>query len=97
MKLNINYQPSKNMKVKIKSYLKNTKSDNAIKLSNLEMAHGRTVRYGGKTYRINVATLGKAMYISAESLQGKEPAVNFGDDSPIAKDLKKLCENRLYS
>jgi len=97
MKLGINYQPSKTMKVKIKSYLKNTKADNATKKSNLLMANNRTVRYDGKTFLVHVATLNGKNVISAEAMTGKVAIVNFTDDSDVAKDLKKLCENRLYS
>ena len=97
MKLKVTFNQDKTMKVKIKSYLKNTKADNAMKLSNLLAANGRTVRYDGKTFLVKVATLNGMNFISAEAMQGKEPIVNFTDASDIAKDLKKLCENRLYS
>ena len=96
MKLNINYQPSKKMKVKIVSYFKNTKADNDMKKSNLMAANGRTVRYDGKTYLVRVATISDCTLVSAESMQGKE-IINFDGKTQIAKDMKKLCENRLYS
>ena len=98
MKLNIHFKPNKNMKVKIKSYLKNNKADNAMKQSNLLAAHGHTVRYLGKTYFIRAVEVGGSPVVSAEAMQGKEPIINlFTDKTDIASDLKKLCENRLYS
>lgn len=97
MKLKVTFNQDKTMKVKIKSYFKNTKADNTMKKSNLMAANGRTVRYNGKTFLVCVADIGGSTVISAEAMQGKEPIINFGDKTDIAKDLKKLCENRLYS
>lgn len=85
--------------MKIVSTLKNTKADRETKLSNLRSAHQRIVRYKGELFRICVASLGSGVLASAEPVKfgGRNGSINLFDTSAIAKDLRKLCENRLYS
>ena len=83
--------------MKIVSTLKNTKADKAAKQTNLINAHNRTIRYGGNTYKIIVASLCGLTLADVENMQGNAPLINiFGDDT-AAKDIRKLIENKLYS
>jgi hypothetical protein len=83
--------------MKIQSNLKNTKADRALKLANLTNAHQRRVRHNGHVYLVRVAKVGSLVIADAEKVGVKEPLINLFDQTPLAKDLKKLCENRLYS
>jgi hypothetical protein len=86
--------------MKITSELGNTKADKATKLANLMNANHRTVRHDGKMYFITVAKVGNLILADAcadLSPLSDEPTINlFGTDT-LAKELKKLCENRLYT
>ncbi len=82
----------------IVSELKNTKSDKAAKTANLKKAHHRIVRRMGESFRITVATVGPMVLASATCITDKtQPEVNLFDTAQIARDLKKLCENGLYT
>jgi hypothetical protein len=83
--------------MKIVSELGNTKADKATKLHNLHGANGRHVRHNGISYFMKVVQVGSLTIASAYLPRLGQPPVNlFGDDT-LAKELKKLCENRLYS
>jgi hypothetical protein len=83
--------------MKIVTQLKNTKADKAAKQSHLLNAHNKLVRYAGQSYRIIVAKVGTLLLADAENMVGYSPRINlFGTDTS-AKDIRKLCEQGLYS
>ncbi len=82
--------------MKIATPLPNTKAGKAQKLENLRLANGRVVHYNHTTYFIRVVTIGKLVIASATTKIG-EAGFNLDQDNTAAKDIKKLCENRLYS
>ena len=83
--------------MKIVSELKNNKADNAIKRQNLIGANGRTVRYGGKLWKMVVTVLNGNILASAECMTGTETVDLTHDTRTVAQDLLKLAKNRLYS
>jgi len=83
--------------MKIVSTLKNNGKDNAIKRQNLIGANGKTARYGGKTWKFTVATVGTIILATAEPMTGNEPAIDLNGKGTAAQDLLKLAKNRLYS
>lgn len=83
--------------MKIVTTLKNTKADKAAKQSHFTNAHNKLVRYAGQSYRIIVAKVGPLLLAEAENMVGTSPRINlFGTDT-AAKDIRKLCEQGIYS
>ena len=82
--------------MKIISNLGNTKADKATKLANLLGANHRSVRHNGRIYFISVAKVG-TMILAFATIGGKASEFSLFANTPLAKDLKKLCENRLYT
>jgi hemin uptake protein HemP len=82
--------------MKINTTLKNTKADKATKHTNLIGAHKRYVRHSGKVYLMTVLQVGPLTLGTATNVLTKEE-INISDKSTVAQDIRKLCENRLYS
>ena len=82
--------------MKIVSTLGTTKADKATKLHNLLGADKRHVRHEGITYFIRIAKVGSLLLANAERKVG-DPDINLFGKDKLAQELRKLCENRLYS
>ena len=82
--------------MKITTTLGNTKADKATKLANLLGANHRHVRHSGHIYFIQVQKVGPLMLGMGTDINHKTEVNLFGKDT-LAKELKKLCENRLYT
>jgi hypothetical protein len=80
----------------ITSSLGNTKADKAKKLANLLGAHHRSVRHQGQVYYIEIQKVG-SMVLGSGTETTTKAVINLMDKTTVAKELKKLCENRLYS
>lgn len=93
----------------ITTTLKNTK---ATKLANLLGANHRHVRHEGHFYFIRVTKLGNILLATAElkfvtrdpksllkdaSIMQGQPEINLFGKDKVATELRKLCENRLYT
>ena len=83
--------------MKIVSTLGTTKADKATKLHNLIGANGRHVRHEGISYFMKVVQVGPLTIASAYLPRLGQPPINLADKTKLAQELRKLCENRLYS
>ena len=83
--------------MKINTTLKNTKTDNQVKISNVLGANHKTVRYNGNTYMIYVATLGGTVLASVQMMKGNAPVLDLYSKTDEAKDIKKLIEQGYVS
>jgi len=83
--------------MKIVSTLKSSKADKETKHVNLLGANQRIVRHSGSTYLIHAAQLGDTTIAEASIVKGSTPTINLFGKDKLAQELKKLCENRLYS
>ena len=86
--------------MKIISHLppSNLKAGKDARLSALLAAHNRRVRYKGGVYLITVVSLGGKILADAQLVNmPKTPLINLNDPSGIARDLKQLVTNRLFT
>lgn len=82
--------------MKIVSNLKRTKADQETKATNLLGANHRRVRHSGGVYFISVAKVG-GMILASAHLGGTKDEINLFGKDKLAQELRKLCENRLYT
>ena len=86
--------------MKIVSHLppSNLKAGKDARRDALLAANGRVVRYQGKVYRIMTVSLGGSLLANAQDISLKDaPLINLNDNAGVARDLKQLVVNRLFS
>jgi len=86
--------------MKIVSHLPpaNLKAGKEARRDALLAANNRRVRYGGGVYLISTISLGGNILASAQAIGVKNaPVINLNDTAGIARDLKQLVVNRLFT
>ena len=86
--------------MKIISHLppSNLKAGRDARLSALLAAHNRRVRYKGGVYLITVVSLGGKILADAQEVGiPKAPLIDLNGTAGIARDLKQLVTNRLFT
>ena len=76
----------------------NLKAGREARLSALLAANNRRVRYKGGVYLIYTVSLHGEVLANAQAVGVKNaPLINLNDPSGIARDLKQLVTNRLFT
>ena len=61
-------------------------------------ANGRRVRYRGNVYLIHTVVLGGNILADAQAVGVKnQPVINLNETNGVARDLKQLVTNRLFT
>ena len=76
----------------------NRKAGEDARRQALIAANGRRVRYKGGVYMIYTVTLGGKVLANAQAIGVKDaPLIDLNDTAGVARDLKQLVTNRLFT